>query len=105
MCPAPLPRQPHTETCPLHLISYPPPLISFHRVSSPITSLTPHHFISHPHSFDATTPVMCPILRTGLRAYSSGRSANPGGSAKGLPRSKGAELAEPSSIPMKQLLR
>jgi hypothetical protein len=100
-----LPRQPPTKACPLYLISCPPPLISFRHVSSPVTSLTPHHFISHPHSFGATTPVMHPILRAGLHAYSSGRSANPGGSAKGLPRRKGAELARPSSIPMKQLLK
>jgi hypothetical protein len=93
------------------------PLKCAHYISSPAPSaycLPPcvfpcnlshtHHFISHP-SFGVTTPVMRPILRAGLHAYSSGRSANPGGSAKGLPRPKSVELAGPSSIPMKQLLR
>jgi hypothetical protein len=104
MCPAPF----HVSLSLKHahyISSPPPPLIAFHHVSSPVTSLTPHHFLSHPHGFGATTPIMRPILRAGLHAYSSGRSANLGGSARGLPRPKGAELAGPFSIPMKQLLR
>jgi hypothetical protein len=85
-----------------HFISSPaPPLISFFHVSSPVTSHTPHHFICHPHSFSATTPIMRPLLCTGLHAYSSGRSANPGGNAKGLPRRRSAKLAGPSSILVK----
>ena len=86
-----------------HLL--PPPLISFRHVSSPAASLTPRHLLSHPHSFGATTPVMCHILCAGLHVYSSGYSANPGGSTKGHPHPRGAELAGPSSIPRKQLLK
>jgi hypothetical protein len=100
-----LPHQPPTKNVPIISHLLPPPLISFYHMSSPATSLTPHHFISHPHSFGATTPVMCPILRASLHAYSSGHSTNPGGSVKGLPHPKGAELAGPSLIPMKQLLK
>jgi hypothetical protein len=44
--------------------------------------------LSRPHSFDAITPVMRPILRAGLHAYSSSHSVIPGGSARSLPRPK-----------------
>jgi hypothetical protein len=104
MCPAPL----HVSL-PLkcaHYVSSPASSTYFLLPCvSPVTSLTPHHFMPRPHSFGATTPVVRPILRAGLHAYSSGRSANPGGSMKGRPRPRGAELAGPSSIPMKQLLK
>jgi hypothetical protein len=104
MCPAPL----HVSL-PLkcaHYVSSPASSTYFLLPCvSPVTSLTPHHFMPRPHSFGATTPVVRPILRAGLHAYSSGRSANPGGSMKGHPRPRGAELAGPSSIPMKQLLK
>jgi hypothetical protein len=99
------PRQPPTKSVPIISHLLPPPLIAFRHVSSPVTSLTPRHFLSHPHSFGATTPVMRPILRAGLHAYSSGHSADPGGSAKGLPRHRSVDLVGPSSIPMKQLLK
>ena len=91
--------------CPLYRISFPPLLISFRHVSSPVTSLTPHHFMPRSHSFGATTPVMHPILRVGLHTYSLGRSTYPGGSVKGIPRRQGDELVGPSPIPMQQLLR
>ena len=91
--------------CLLYLISYPLPLISSHHVFSPVTFLTPHHLILHPHSFDVTTPFMRPILCAGLHAYPLSCSTNPGGSTKGLPHCRSVELAGPSSIPMKQLLK
>jgi hypothetical protein len=50
-------------------------------------------------------PSYAPSLHAGLPAYPSGLSADPGGSAKGRPCPKGAELAGPSSIPMKQLFK
>jgi hypothetical protein len=99
-----LPRQPPTKCS--HYVSSPASsayfLLPF---VSPVTSLTPHHFMPRPHSFGATTLIVRPILCAGLHAYSSGHSANPGGSMKGRPRPQGAELARPSSIPMKQLLK
>jgi hypothetical protein len=104
MCPAPL----HV-ILPLKCAHYVPSPTSFDyfllTCVSPVTSLTPHHFMPLPHSFFTTTPIACPILRAGLHTYSSGRSANPGGSMKGHSRPRGAELAGPSSIPMKQLLK
>jgi hypothetical protein len=98
---------PHTSAlmCPLYLNLLPLPLMPFRHVSSLITSLTPHHFISHPHSFSATTPIMCSTLHAGLHAYSSSRSVIPGGSVRSLPCVKGVESAGPFSIPMNNLLR
>jgi hypothetical protein len=77
-----------------------PPVALRHVFSSDIP-LTPRHFMPRPHEAGATTPIMRPIFRAGHHAFSSGRSANPGGSTRGLPRPKGAELAGPFSIPMK----
>jgi hypothetical protein len=99
------PRQPPAKSKPI--ISRPllPPPVSFCHVSSSVVPLTPRHSLSRPHGFGAITPVIRPILRTGLPAYPPGHSADPGGSTKGRPRPKGTELAGPFSIPMKQLLK
>jgi hypothetical protein len=93
-----LPRQPPIKVCPLYLISCPLRLLS-----SAMCLLL--QSLSHPHNFGVTTPVMRPILRVGLHAYLSGRSTNPCGNVKGPPRLKSVELAGPSSIPRKQLLK
>jgi hypothetical protein len=59
-------------------------------------------FIVSPHPFLIPThpppPTMCPNLRTGLHALSLDRSADVGGSARGLQCPKNAELARPFPI-------
>jgi hypothetical protein len=73
--------------------------------SCPVTS----SFVVSPHPCLVTAhpplPIMCPSLRTGLHALSLGRSADPGGSARGPPCPKSAELTGSFPIPRKQLLR
>ena len=61
--------------------------------------------LSAPCCFSPITLFPCPTFRAGLHAYPLNHSIIPGGSAGGFPRPEGAELAGPSSIPMKQLLK
>jgi hypothetical protein len=73
--------------------------------SCPVTS----SFIVSPHPCLVTThpplPIMCPSLCTSLHALSLGRSTDPGGSVRGPPCPKSAELTGPFPIPRKKLLR
>jgi hypothetical protein len=108
-------HHPHTTCHVFHSLHVSPPCPS-HLLScllrlSPFSMCLPCNLsrslivsYSTPHCFGPITPFPCPTFRAGLHAYSLSQSVIPGGSAGGPPRPEGAELAGPSSIPMKQLL-
>jgi hypothetical protein len=104
ICPAPfhvsLPsRRAHYISSPAPTTYCLPPCVFPCRLShTSLLLIPPPRFWRH-HSPSAPNPSCWPPR------YSSGRSVNPGGSTRGLPRHKGAELAGLSSIPIKQLLK
>jgi hypothetical protein len=105
MCPAHFHVSLPLIMCPLYFISYPLRLLL--SAVCPSLSYCPHLTTSHLTLMVLAPPLLLPppSLLSVLHVYSSGRSANPGGSARGLPRLKGAKSAGPFPIPRKQLLR
>jgi hypothetical protein len=81
------------------------PCIAFHHMSPSRHFSYTSSLLSAPSCFGPITPFPHPTFRSGLHAYSLNHSVIPGGSARSLPRPKDAELAGPSSISMKQLLK
>jgi len=77
-----------------------PPPVVFRHMSSSVTPLTPHHFLSHPADPGTTIPLRAPSFALASTQMHQAVQAHPGASARSLPHPKSAKLAGPSSIPM-----
>jgi hypothetical protein len=81
MCPALSTSVSHREKA--HYISSPaPPPIVFRHMSSSVTPLTPHHFLSRPADPGATIPLRAPSFALASTQIHQAVQAHPGGSAR-----------------------